>query len=328
MFDRRCKYLRCSTIVVMKKSMLFSKFGASLVVCASVISGVLISAAGSPVAEHSGGTDKYGCHGGSQPYHCHSSLTATEMREMLKSIERQYMLNGLTANSKFIYKNKKYKSCSELNFQLLRGVSKSKIALESLYPGVGGLYALVSPSLYKKNRHLDADKDGIACGLLEPENARVQTTPCSTGSQDASDGLTISTGFKCAIDSKILGGWLIEILSYTPNATDAVLAEDEMNDLPYPGNQYFIATIKVTNLTGKRGSFNGSDIKAQGALGNVYDYKNTGGPLVPNQFWGLDIPNGGHESGNLCWEIDSRDVDSLALLYSRYGSEKIFVRLK
>jgi hypothetical protein len=310
------------------KKRVTTKCVAFLMACTSVFSSILISNAESPVAAHSGGTDKYGCHGGSQPYHCHSSLSATEMRDMLKSIERQYMLNGLTANAKFVYKNKRYKSCSELNSQLLRGVSISKIARESLYPGLGGLYALVSLGLYKKNRHLDADKDGVACGLLEPENARVQTIPCSTGGQDAPDGLTISTGFKCAIDSKILGGWLIEILSYTPNATDAVLAEDEMNDLPNPGNQFFIATIKVTNLTGKRGNFIASDIKAQGAIGNVYDHSNTCGPLLPNRFWGLDIPNGGNEVGNLCWEIDSRDADSLVVLYSRYSNEKVYVRLK
>jgi len=275
---------------------------------------IMVSFFCTSVAAHSGGTDKYGCHAGSQPYHCHSSLTEKEQREMLKSIERQYLLNGLTAKGKFIYKNKRYKTCVELNSHLLRGISKSKIARESLYPIVDR-FSLVSPSLYKKNIHLDADKDGVACGLLEPENSRVQTISCNKESASPSDGLSIQTSFKCSLDSKYTYGWLIEIVSTTPNATDAVLAEDERNELPYPGMQYFLVTVKVTNLTGKRAYFSPTvEFGAIGLQGKSYDFRNDCG-IIPNAFNPIDIANGESRIGNYCWEIDSLDADSIAVFW-------------
>lgn len=291
-----------------------------------LVSFLVIFLSGTYVSAHSGGTDKYGCHAGSRPYHCHSSLSATDRQKLLQSIERGYLLNGLTVNGKFAFDNKRYKTCAALNRDLLRGVSKSKIAMESLYTNTGQLYALVSPSLYKKNVHLDADKDGVACGLLEPENERVPTFNCAIESQGNRDGLTPETAYRCSLDSKITGGWLVEILTVSPNATDAVLAEYENNDSPYPGNQYFIATIKVTNLTGKKGDFLAYSFGAQGASGVAYDYKNRCGLIVPSEFNGLDIANGESRIGNLCWEIDSRDADSLKISYGWY--RKIFLAFK
>jgi hypothetical protein len=301
------------------------RFGVALV-GVMLISFLVVFFPETNVSAHSGGTDKYGCHAGSRPYHCHSSLSATDMQKLLQSIERGYLLNGLTVNGKFAYDNKRYKTCAALNRDLLRGVSKSKLAMESLYKSTGQLYALVSPSLYKKNVHLDADKDGVACGLLELENERVPTFNCAFGSQANRDGLTPETAYICTLDSKITGGWLVEILTVSPNATDAVLAEYEGNDSPYPGNQYFIATIKVTNLTGKKGNFLAYSFGAQGNRGVAYDFKNSCGLIVPNDFNGLDIANGESRIGNLCWEVDSRDADSLKIVYGWYS--KIFLAFK
>ena len=290
----------------------------AMVSAALFVSTLASALPGKTAFAHSGGTDKYGCHAGSRPYHCHNSLSATERLELERSFKREYLRNGLTVKGGFAYSNKRYKSCAALNRDLFRGVSKSRLAMESLYTYTGTLYALVSPALYKKNVHLDADKDGVACGLLEPENQRVPTFLCNPGSQEGLNGLTPETAFRCVIDSKQTGGWLIEIVSVSPNATDAVLAEEDMNDEPYPGNQYFIVTIKVTNLTGKTAFFSRSTIKALGNSGNVYDYRNRCGYINPNEFNGLDMRNGETRIGNVCWEVSSSDADDLKIFYDNY----------
>ena len=254
------------------------------------------------VEAHSGGTDKYGCHSGSQPYHCHGSgVSADTLKE--------YKLNGLTSKGVFKVVAKRHKSCASLNRSYLRGVARStKGAL---------FHQLVSRSLYTLNKHLDTNKNGIACGLLEPENSRVKTFACpkeaATGTED---GLTRETAYRCSTSHSALKGWLVEVLSRTPNANLVVRSENHGNDPPGAGYQFYMVKIRATNLTGATSSFESMWIEAEGESGRTYrTYEDYCG-VFPNLFISLNTRPGKSVTGNLCWKVLASDAASLRLYYS------------
>jgi hypothetical protein len=68
--------------------------------------------------------------------------------------------------------------------------------------------------------------------------------------------------------------WTLRIISTQPDATAAVLAENQFNDPPAPGNQFFIATVQVTYVSGTKSEDPGfqivSDLNTVGPSNVVY----------------------------------------------------------
>lgn len=131
--------------------------------------------------------------------------------------------------------------------------------------------------------------------LAAPENSR--TDPITMG------------------DEGQVGNYAITVLEVTPNANDIVAAENQYNDPPKDGNQFFIARIAVQytgNDSGNPAYENGFKVVGESSV--AYTTYDDGCGVVPE---GLsDAPElfeGGKAEINLCWSVKSTDADSLEM---------------
>jgi hypothetical protein len=127
-------------------------------------------------------------------------------------------------------------------------------------------------------------------------------------------------------DSK---GWKVRVNQAIPNATAAVLADNEFNDKPKVGRQFFI--INVTEAYSGKGSsnaFGGLTLSALGRSNVAYDSSDSCG-VIPQE---LDefktVFSGGRLTGNVCFSVKRTDVASLLLLvepgFSFSGAQQFF----
>jgi hypothetical protein len=110
-------------------------------------------------------------------------------------------------------------------------------------------------------------------------------------------------------------GWKVRLNGSVPNATAAVLEENQFNDRPAAGRQFFMINVTVA-YTGKGSSTALGDLtfSALGRSNVAYDTSDDCG-VVPKE---LDefkkVFSGGSLTGNLCFSVKRSDVSSLLLL--------------
>lgn len=145
------------------------------------------------------------------------------------------------------------------------------------------------------------DSKGLASNKVR---LHYTTTQLPTGTRD--NPVPIGTG------SSIGNGWTLRVDGITPNATQAVLDENQFNDPPAPGHQFFIARITTTYTGPGSDSYDASfNMRAVGASGVTYTtFQNSCG-VIPDDYSEPELFTGGSASGNVCWEIVSGDVASL-----------------
>lgn len=111
------------------------------------------------------------------------------------------------------------------------------------------------------------------------------------------------------------GGWTIQVDSVTPDGTQAVLAENQFNEAPEPGQQFFIATITATyNGTGTA-TFDGNfRLRVRGADGTIYTAFGNPCGVTPNE-WDQDLEAASGQSltGNLCWSVPTDQLTGLRM---------------
>lgn len=112
--------------------------------------------------------------------------------------------------------------------------------------------------------------------------------------------------------------WALRIVSTQPDATAAVLAENQFNDPPAPGNQFFMAAVNMTYVSGTttghpgfQASFN---LRAVGTSNVVYstfgDTSSCG--VIPDDIDTKgDLLPGGSLTGNICWQVPTTEAGSL-----------------
>ena len=131
-----------------------------------------------------------------------------------------------------------------------------------------------------------AADDGSDEGSSDPEGSRANPYPM---------GSSISSG-----------DWTVTVNSFTPDATDQVLAANEFNEAPAGGNVYALANVTIT-YTGDASGY---------ALETTTDFVTSGGNVVgsPDSMvvapdpLGLDeLYPGASVTGNLVFEIPSGD---------------------
>ena len=112
--------------------------------------------------------------------------------------------------------------------------------------------------------------------------------------------------------------WRLHIISTQPDATAAVLAENQFNDPPVPGNQFFIATVGVDYVSGAQAWNPGirivDDLMTVGPSNVVYSaYGSTSRcGVIPDDFlFKPDLLPGGSMTGNQCWSVPSSEAGSL-----------------
>lgn len=166
--------------------------------------------------------------------------------------------------------------------------------------------------------------DGVRQFLaLDPSAVPVEdTTSTETGTNDNE---LVAIGVPA-----LVGIWDITVISVTPDASDAVLAENEFNEAPEEGEQFFLATLEVTYVGEESSTFwLDMSLKALGTSNVAYEAFEASCGVIPDDIneAGETFP-GGTLSGNVCWKISSDDATSLAMIadesFSLDGTRVIF----
>ncbi len=109
-------------------------------------------------------------------------------------------------------------------------------------------------------------------------------------------------------------GWTMKVLSFTPDATAAVLAENMFNDPPAAGTQFSIARVEATNTSTSPGSFGGSfRLRAVGPSNVTFTTFNNSCGVIPDPISSTQVFPGGVIAGNVCWQVPTTDVAGLVM---------------
>jgi hypothetical protein len=124
-------------------------------------------------------------------------------------------------------------------------------------------------------------------------------------------GPTIAAGVSATV-----GAWEITVIAVTPDATDQVLADNQFNEPPREGSQYFIAELEATYVGSDSSTFwIDMSVGAVGESRVVYEPFGASCGLVPSDIndAGETFP-GGTITGNVCWTIRSSDAPTLVMI--------------
>lgn len=131
---------------------------------------------------------------------------------------------------------------------------------------------------------------------------------------------------------RLSDGWEIRVDAVIPDATATVLAENQFNDPPVPGHQFFIATITATYQGQGSATFDGTyRLRAVGPSAVSYTtFENSCG-VYPNRITNNEVFTGGTITGNVCWQVRSGDAAGLVLYDApstlTRNSERVFLSL-
>ena len=128
-------------------------------------------------------------------------------------------------------------------------------------------------------------------------------------------------------DGQDLGdGWSLALTGVRHDATEEIAAANMFNDPPEPGRQFVLVDLIVAynGLEDPRSPFDVSfDAVGQGSVG----YDSFGCGVLPNDLdSSRDVFSGGSLSGQICFDVDSGDADSLVLYASAgfFGKDIFF----
>lgn len=171
---------------------------------------------------------------------------------------------------------------------------------------------------------VDAEEPSVVTEVEPPSDTEPEATTATTQPEDTSPTATaapeegLSLAAPAAVgEAVVVGDWTIRVAAVTPDAAEQVAAQNQFNDPPAPGKQFFMATLEAT-YTGSESSTFWLDmtLKAIGASNVAYEGGfDTGCGVLPN-----DIDNsgeafpGGTISANVCWAIDAADAATMTLL--------------
>ena len=109
-------------------------------------------------------------------------------------------------------------------------------------------------------------------------------------------------------------GWQIAVISVIPDATNAVLRENQFNDPPKTGNRFFLARVQAKYTGTNSATFNGGlRLRAVGPSSIGYStFENSAG-VIPDPLPDSEVFSGGVIEGNIGWEIKSSDANMLVM---------------
>ena len=129
----------------------------------------------------------------------------------------------------------------------------------------------------------------------------------------------------------VQGDWEITVLGTTPDATELVLAENQFNDPPKAGNQFYMANVRMQYLGPESERPRESRLKALGNKGVLYSALFNDCGVIPDDFPILvELFTGGQVEGNVCWEVHSDEVESLVMVVEPeflHGDDRLWMAL-
>jgi hypothetical protein len=143
--------------------------------------------------------------------------------------------------------------------------------------------------------------------------------PTPTASTPADDTLGTRANPIPIGDAARIGDWSIAVQRVAPEGTEAVLAENQFNDPPQDGRQFFLINLAATFSGANSGSVLGDlRFQAVGESNVAYTTYDPSCGVVPNELDFTEVFSGGTIEGNICFQIESGDEQSL-LLYIEPG---------
>jgi hypothetical protein len=112
-------------------------------------------------------------------------------------------------------------------------------------------------------------------------------------------------------------GWKLRVNKSVPNATRVVLAENQFNDRPKAGRQFFMINITLV-YTGKgsASAFAAVDLSVVGRSNVAYEGLDDDCGVIPDELDDFKkVFSGGRITGNICFSVRKSDVSSLLLFY-------------
>lgn len=128
-------------------------------------------------------------------------------------------------------------------------------------------------------------------------------------------------------------GWKLRVNKSIPNATSLVLQENQFNDRPKPGRQFFIINITLAySGKGSSSAFAAINLSALGRSNVAYeDYDDSCG-VIPDELDDFKkVFSGGRITGNICYSVRKTDVRSLLLFYEpsfSFTDRQVFFRVR
>ena len=111
----------------------------------------------------------------------------------------------------------------------------------------------------------------------------------------------------------------IMVIDVVPDATSMVLAENQFNDPPEAGSQFFMVTLRAKYLGPGSTTFDGGfRLRAVGTKGIVYTTFEDSCGVVPNELTDPELFTNGTIEGTACWQIASSDADSLIMFLDEH----------
>ncbi len=110
------------------------------------------------------------------------------------------------------------------------------------------------------------------------------------------------------------------VLATQPDATEVVLADNEFNEEPAPGNRFVIWRVAVANVGDEPTPLIAElSFSVVGPSAVAYDASSYCG-VIPDEFDAFrEVFPGGRVEGNLCWEVADEDADDLVLLIDEFA---------
>ena len=114
--------------------------------------------------------------------------------------------------------------------------------------------------------------------------------------------------------AQLSDGWNVLVLSITSNATETVLAANQLNEPPPPGEQFVIARIQATYTGPGSARFSGRyRLRAIGNTDVSYSTFENSCRVIPNELTDAEVPTGGTITGTVCWSVRASDIGSLLM---------------
>ena len=154
--------------------------------------------------------------------------------------------------------------------------------------------------------------------------------PAATHTPSPSPTPTPSVGMRekpvpLGTSMRLGNGWEMTVVAVNPDASTEVLAENQFNDPPQDGSQFYMVTVRAKYLGEGSDRFNVS-LKAVGQSAVVHT--DSCGVLPNDLAFTPEVFTGGGISGNVCWEIASTDAESLEMFFDPWISgERIWFAL-
>lgn len=158
---------------------------------------------------------------------------------------------------------------------------------------------------------------GVESGATDPSGSSVTGVVAGPVDDVVVGGDVGSRGEPVALGSAAqVGDWVVSVVSVTPDGTDVVMAENQFNDPPVAGSQFFLVEVEGTYVGAESGSFwLDMTTKALGPSNVAYETFDAWCGVIPD-----DVTNTGETfpegmvSGNLCWSVSSEDAGDLLML--------------